>query len=160
MASEGAEISPDLDEDGFPKNDEYLQQQGLTLSELNRAYVQQQEESQQATDFITALTQADPQTAMQMIEQFQQTYQQEMQNQGFDNAQPNGYGQPDQQPYQRPNFPGGSPGQQQYATPDQLFQQAVEMGNPLDQLDTVHGLWNQIPEDYIRSLAPYLIRES
>lgn len=65
--SQGQELDPQLDENGFPQNDEYLIAQGLTPSALNREYLNLQDEYNQ---FLQAVM--NPQTRAQALAAFDQ----------------------------------------------------------------------------------------
>ena len=133
-----------VDANGFPTNPAYLEAQGLTLQDLNRAYVEQQQQQQQLLEVLS-----DP----QQRDVFLQEYNRLMQ----------GTPQEQQQQSQRPEFPGGAPGQTPQAQPDlsqyyQYIKQTAAIGNPLDNLDGVQQMWSQIPNEAWRGLAYDLIQ--
>jgi len=165
-------VDPQLDDLGFPTNDEYLRENGLTLTDLNRAYVQQQDEYQalqqdfQGVDsFLEQLLSPDPQVVQQALMAFRENAAQMQQKGQQGNPPQSQQGYPQQPPQTQappqgyPAFPGGNPNQYGYQDPMNALQQALQMGTPMDNVAGIQQAWANVPEDYIRSLAFQLIRE-
>lgn len=128
-----------MDEHGFPRNEEYLRAQGLSLADLNREYVQQQQQLEQLQQVMS-----DP----QMRSQFLAEYDRAMGVQ------------------QRQTFPGqsGSPDLFVPHAPTDLefwfgrIDELGKMGLPFGQQQQIAALWDEIPNEFYRHGIDYLIR--
>lgn len=164
------DLDPQVDENGFPTNPAYLEAQGLSVVDLNRAYVEANDQMAETNQRMDQLLQvlSDPAARAQFFEEYdRQMYANQPPSQPQPGQYPGSYPQagqyPPQQgsyPTQRPTFPGGNPYDQHVAAdPRQALDRALGFGNPIDNPQQVAALWQQVPEQYIRSLAFDLIRE-
>lgn len=117
-----------LDEQGFPTNADYIEAQGLTLVDANRALVEQSGQLEALQEFYSLL--ADPTTRAQALADFDAAW-----------AEQTG-----EQPgmTQRPAFPGRyteNSGDDGYTA----FQRARDFGMPAGQEQTARQLWGQVP---------------
>lgn len=122
-----------------------MREQGLSLVDLNREYVTQQEQLKSLTEVLS-----DPQQRAEFLAALDGNN-----NQVQD---PNA----SQQPVQRQAFPGGAPGQsQQPQSLEQTYQQLhalTQMGTPIDQMAYHDQMWSQVNEQNVMQLAETLIR--
>lgn len=127
------DIDPQLDEDGFPTNEEFLRQQ-FSLTDLNREFVTLQEEYQNFLQLIQ-----DPSTRAQVLANFDQQLQQ---------------GRP-----QFPTAPGQPMPYGQQGDYSQALQQFTQGVNPPD--GSLYQAANQIPPEVLamgllQTLSEYL----
>lgn len=140
-----------LDANGYPTNPEYLMAQGFDPVEANRQLVELQEQAQLLTQVRELMTSGDRAKIDEFFSEFDKM---------------NGAQQPQAQ---RPEFPGGQPGDTQAMTEQDLgayynmITTAAKTGNPLDVI--VHGGQTDmdaaianIPDEAWRAMAPYLIQ--
>lgn len=140
-----------LDANGYPTNPEYLMAQGFDPVEANRQLVELQERSQLLDQVRELMTTGSPQQIQEFFTEYNKM---------------NGGQQPQAQ---RPEFPGGQPGDSQAMTEQDLgayynmITSAAKTGNPLDvivhggQTDMDQAIAN-IPDAAWRAMAPYLIQ--
>lgn len=127
-------------------DESYLRDQGLNLVDLNRNYVQQQEQLAALTEVLR-----DPAQRAEFLA-------------ALDGNNNNNVQQPNasQPPVQRQAFPGGTPGQaQQPQTLEGYYQQikqATAAGYPIDNLGAINAQWAAIPNEAWQQLAGTLIQ--
>jgi hypothetical protein len=140
--------APAVDANGFPTDESYLRDQGLSLVDLNRELVTAQETQQQLLQVLS-----DPTQRAAFFAEFDR------------NANGNGATAPTAPTAPaRPSFPGGAPGQSQQLTQQDLqgwygqMQQAAATGFPIDNLSAAYSQWDAIPNSAWQALAGTLIQ--
>ena len=116
-----------VDEDGFPRNPEYLEAQGWDLVAANRELVQAQTQLDQLAGFYAML--ADPATRDEALA-------------AFDAELERGTGRTTQ----RPSFPGHYSEQSQ-EDPNEAWERARKFGMPAGQEHIAQQLWQQVPAE-------------